>query len=146
MPLEMIPDTLQLIVAGLSMLSGTIIGAVAVKHLLSKLPHGAIYNFATAALIHALWPLTYFGEAAALHGTAGKTIFLALLLTPVGWPVPGSTACWRGTTTAAWPKKWHPGQADTRASRSNRRRRIKPRPEAERPRDVPLFLRHNPRP
>ena len=85
--INMIPETVQLIIAGLSMLSGTIIGAVAVKHLLSKLPADKVSNFATAAIIHALWPLTYFGETAALHGTAGKTIFLALLLTPVGWPV-----------------------------------------------------------
>ena len=85
--INMIPETLQLIIAGLSLLSAAIIGAVAVKHLLSKLPADKVSNFATAALIHALWPLTYFGEAATLHGTAGKTIFLALLLTPVGWPV-----------------------------------------------------------
>ena len=85
--INMIPETLRLIIAGLSLLSAAIIGAVAVKHLLSKLPADKVSDFATAALIHALWPLTYFGEAAALHGTAGKTVFLALLLTPVGWPV-----------------------------------------------------------
>ena len=85
--INMIPETVQLIIAGLSLLSAAIIGAVVVKHLLSKLPADKVSDFATAAIIHALWPLTYFGEAATLHGTAGKTIFLALLLTPVGWPV-----------------------------------------------------------
>lgn len=136
--INMIPETVQLIIAGLSMLSGTIIGAVAVKHLLSKLPADKVSDFATAALIHALWPLTYFGEAAALHGTAGKPYSWPCCSPPSAGPSSGSTACWRGSGTETWPTRRNPTARQIEPL-CGKNPRIKPRPEAERLMVVPLF-------